>query len=307
MPDGKPVATPFPNPSPGFLDASVQFSPNSQHLAYVAFDGTTYQLTVDGKAVGAKYQAIGSVAYSPNGRHLALSGLTSSGWQVVEDNKVIGGNHAFQPSFQFSPNSQHLAIVTGDALGQQVLEDGQPVDALHESVSLVVFSPDSTHLGSIVQDPYGWRVLQDGKFLGGTYFTAPTQLAFSPDNKHFAFTAPLNTGNVVLEGLVLPAAPAKVTFKTQPRGVRAANEFLAPFAVQVLDHFGNPINTPVTLTLVVATPGLHAAFSGKSVLTVTPVKGVATFGKVALDAPGKYRIVAFDGAATAESKDFSVG
>ena len=57
----------------------------------------------------------------------------------------------------------------------------------------------------------------------------------------------------------------------------------------------------------IVTPGLHADFSKGRVLTVTPVNGVATFHKVALDAKGTYRLVAFDGAATAESKPFTVG
>jgi hypothetical protein len=106
---------------------------------------------------------------------------------------------------------------------------------------------------------------------------------------------------------VQPGPTATVRFLTQPHGTSAPNQFLAPFAVQVLDHFGNRVNANVTLSIIVVQPGLHAHFGTGSVTSVTAVNGVATFRRVSISVAGQYRLVAHVGTVTATSALFSVG
>jgi hypothetical protein len=116
-----------------------------------------------------------------------------------------------------------------------------------------------------------------------------------------------NTGTQTCTLTVKAGVAARVKYQSQPRGVSAVNHFLAPFAVGVLDRFGNPVNAPVSLTLVVVKPGLHAGAGPGSVTQVTAVNGVAKFSKVSVSVKGTYRLVAHVGSLSVESNLFTVG
>jgi hypothetical protein len=98
----------------------------------------------------------------------------------------------------------------------------------------------------------------------------------------------------------------RLTYPSQPNSGHV-DHFLAPFAVEVLDKFGNRVDAPVSLTLVVVKNGLHAKFGPGSVTRLTAVNGVATFSKVSITVKGTYRLVAHVGSLTVESSSFTVG
>jgi hypothetical protein len=106
-------------------------------------------------------------------------------------------------------------------------------------------------------------------------------------------------------GPTAPGPAAQVSFPTPLKGARAGR-FLAPFAVLVVDQNGNPVNGPVTLTVVSVKKHGHARFGRGSVTQVTAVNGVARLLKVSISPKGKYRLIAHAGSVTAESGIFSV-
>ncbi len=87
--DGKRVGGIYPNPPNGGMfyyapPASPTFSADGRHLAFAAFDGKSYQVVIDGKAVSSKYKAINQVDFSPDNKHYAFTAQLKTGEEVLQ-------------------------------------------------------------------------------------------------------------------------------------------------------------------------------------------------------------------------------
>lgn len=81
-------------------------SPDGQHTAYWAFDGTHETVVVDGVA-GKAYDAIGTLVFSPDSRHLAVEARLGPQWRLVVDG-VEGPEYTPPRGFPVDRDSRHL-------------------------------------------------------------------------------------------------------------------------------------------------------------------------------------------------------
>jgi hypothetical protein len=106
---------------------------------------------------------------------------------------------------------------------------------------------------------------------------------------------------------VRQGAPARLVFLTQPSGAPVGG-FLDPIQVLVLDKFGNRVSGKVVRQVLV--PIADPRPAGTTPANVAPamaVNGVATFSRVTVPAPGRYRMQARVGVIEVFSKPFDVG
>src|SRR4051794_38300979 len=73
--------------------ASIQFSPDSKHLAFEAIDTGSKYVVEDGKMVGGLHKNVADILFSPDGNHLAFIAVDNGSQYVVEDGKMVGGLH----------------------------------------------------------------------------------------------------------------------------------------------------------------------------------------------------------------------
>lgn len=100
---------------------------------------------------------------------------------------------------------------------------------------------------------------------------------------------------------VIPAAPKKISFVTQPGPATHGTPFST--SVKVVDAYGNAeINSPVVLT----SKGQKGASALSGTTTVDTVNGVADFDNLLLATAGDYTLTATDGKLKATSKKFVV-
>jgi hypothetical protein len=154
--------------------------------------------------------------------------------------------------------------------------------------------------------PTGITLNQSTGALTGTATVAGTYhfTVKAVDSSIAAFGGPYSaTQNYTL--VVQPDVASTVTFQVQPAAGHV-NQFVAPFKVQVKDRFGNLVNGPVSLRLVVVSGGHNAQFTTASITLVTAVGGVATFNAVGITAAGTYELVAQAGQVSATSHSFVV-
>lgn len=93
---------------------------------------------------------------------------------------------------------------------------------------------------------------------------------------------------------VSPAAASKLVWTAAPGATAVAGTTLSSIVVTVEDAFGNVVtadNSTVTLTM-----SSQSFSTGASTATATVVNGVATFGNLAINTTGSYRITASDSA-----------
>ena len=122
----------------------------------------------------------------------------------------------FDWSLTYSPDSQHLAF-SGRRGGQLAIWlDGQPApcDIPFKDCpngKAICFSPDSKRLAFIVNTGTALHWVVDGKAdPGAKSFHSPLGLDFSPDSKHYAYSASGDAGEgirVVVDGVVRAKHP----------------------------------------------------------------------------------------------------
>jgi hypothetical protein len=163
-------------------------------------------LLVDGKTTPLGFHGGGEVGFSPDGTHYAYmagDGLTS---HIVIDgtpqtNSVFNGNRINvangnpAPTFLFSPDSKHIAHFSNappnTPPGHGVFLDGKFILSAVEGGDMCLsFSPDSKHLIWVYRIPGaqgGLRLVVDGKPIvnftppGNVFLTVREWLDFNPD------------------------------------------------------------------------------------------------------------------------------
>jgi hypothetical protein len=148
----------------------LTMSEDCRHVAYRAHDEGKWWVVRDG-VPGRKYDDVSSMMFSPNGEHLAYVARTGSNSCVVLD-ELQGDPFSSIPEltkqywpFVFSENSQHLAYIgSSDGRNYCVVVDGKrgPMfdEVLHHSFS---FSDNSEHYTYAARRDGKGIVVKDGK------------------------------------------------------------------------------------------------------------------------------------------------
>lgn len=196
------------------------------------------KLLVDGKTTPLGFHGGGEVGFSPDGAHyayLAGDGLTShlvvdgtpQTKSVFSGNRINIASAGSSPTFLFSPDSKHIAQFSSappDAPpGHGVFLDGKFILSSAEGGDMCLsFSPDSKHLAWIYRIPGaqgGLRLVVDGKpvvnFIspGSVFLTVRQWLDFNPDGS-ISFLAQDNSS---LKRITV-TLPAELTLDTMSGG-----------------------------------------------------------------------------------------
>ena len=236
-PDGKRLAYIVSKPVLGFLPPkifavvdgeeqksyelveAIQFSPDSEHLAYDADKKWNRESVVvlDGKE-SKTCAGLSGKAFSPDGNQLAFiahqrpdKNPESTGTDFVVVNGKEGKPYqSISSLLRFSPDSKHLAYLAGKGSSGVKVLVRDDIETKFAHLHLGSFSPDSQHLACVGLFETNWLVLIDGKKLEPQVrlaakergFSPVNDLTFSPDSRHVAYISRGTETNwlVVLDG-----------------------------------------------------------------------------------------------------------
>jgi Tol biopolymer transport system component len=183
------------------LVESLRFSPDSRHVAYVAYHrdlaSEGYRVFLD-QDESNLYEGVlrGHPQFSPDGKRLVYAFLRGEKWRMVLDFKKEDPPYDdIASTFPvFSPDSKRVAYAARRDGHWHLLVDGQegpPCDYLLALGSF--FSPDSRHVGYAAVREGRAQVIIDGKPGTACDLIWPSGAPlFSPDSKHYAYIASLN-------------------------------------------------------------------------------------------------------------------
>lgn len=173
-------------------DVQPLFSPDGNHLLYVASPGPKKMcLVVDGKE-GPGYEGIagGTPNFSPDSKRVAYA--ASSGGKVfaVVDGKAGPPYERLRLPPIFGPDSVHVVYIAGNGSQYLLVLDGVegPKFDLFTDGS-VVFSPDGKHPAYAGRRGKQWVMMLDGKEQRTFDLIAGESIRFSPDSQHLAYVA----------------------------------------------------------------------------------------------------------------------
>ncbi len=201
--------------------AGLRFSPDSQHLVYVATQkGKGVVVVRDGEVISKKYDMItfSTPIFSPDSRHIAFGAMANGKWFAVKDGIEEGPFDGFViGTMTFSPNSRlSYAYYSGQLRGRKpiggkctVIIDRKKVAEYDQNKreSIVEkslrFSLDSNRFAyGAVRNGKFFPVV-DGKEFHG-YNRIGANILFTPDSRQFAYLVSddMNTWNVMIDGQI---------------------------------------------------------------------------------------------------------
>ena len=161
---------------------TLRFSPDSKRFAFVASNGLSSFVVVDGEELAAN--GIRHFQFSPDGRRFAFDSYAGhgQGWVAVVDGKPGPKLHDLpQASLTFSPDGTRVAYSGSVGIGGSTAV----IDGEEHKIPVGAFQPRA------VKDAYAWRGVAKRYFV------------FSPDGKRLAFVNSLHgsgKGVVMLDG-----------------------------------------------------------------------------------------------------------
>ncbi len=202
------------------------FSPDSQHVAYVAELGGRQFMVVDG-VQGEQYDEINGFVFSPDSKHLAyVAELGGRQFMVVDG--VQSEQYDGISGFVFSPDSKHLAYVTELGGKQFMVVDGVQAEQ-YDGISGFVFSPDSNHLAYLAYSEGRLLVIVDGVEEEAPYGSV-FSLNFSPDSKRLAYYVAVPTLINRLTGGFLSRSSKSFGFLYGEKGKKYGNAQVLVFS-----------------------------------------------------------------------------
>ena len=179
----------------------IYFSPNNKHFAYAVAENGTYFFVVDGQEE-KKYDEASGFTFSPDSEHYAYAARKNKEGYIIFDG-MEQKKYNWVESPTFSPDSErfaYVAIDTGEGFGFYnqfiahaaiegryfVISDGKE-QKKYERIFNLTFSPDSKHFAYTAKQGENWLVVFDG--TEQKKYNDIGELTFSPDGKHFAYTA----------------------------------------------------------------------------------------------------------------------
>jgi hypothetical protein len=189
-----------------------EFSPDSNHFAYVAEKNKKWFVVVDGKESGNKYDAIDQLVWSPDNstlvyvategtKQVLVNGTTTS--QEYDTIYTVNGE-----GIVFSPDGERLAYVamdeTNNYVHYYVVLDGKENGPYSKVPQNLMFSPDSNHFAYFATTSSTQAVFLDGQALNPSAgLNSPNlmsvPLAFSPDSKNFVYAGEINDKYSIVE------------------------------------------------------------------------------------------------------------
>ena len=177
----------------------IQFSPDSQRLAFVSEAYNAVSVVLDGVPGPPVFSLIGPPVFSPNSRHLAYAAsLLDKANSKTKDFVVVDGvdqklhpvNDYKSSGIVFSADGEHYAYLSESNGRACAVVDGKPGPAYMGRAmanSLIVSSNGNRTAWLLRISPSGAAVVVDGK--AQTRFDAiePASLRFSPDGQHCAY------------------------------------------------------------------------------------------------------------------------
>jgi Tol biopolymer transport system component len=179
---------------------SLSFSPDGQHVAYVARTGKKWRYVLNGQE-GPAFNEVTAAAFSPDSRHLAYAARQGKTWTMTIDGELGGvGANASSALWTglpgFSPDGQRLVYCRwASKEGTTVVLDGKEGPFYHH-VHGLVFSADSRRLAyagvKFVKNGTEGRILVDTQegplfkglpplVVGRVLLDAPTPQTLYPD------------------------------------------------------------------------------------------------------------------------------
>ncbi|MBN1516607.1 PD40 domain-containing protein [Candidatus Sumerlaeota bacterium] len=193
------------------VQGKLQFSPDSERLAYVVIKNTgnknpvtkmgKWVAIIDGKP-GKEYDFIGkNIVFSPDSKRVAyVAGYVKSEEDLKKNEGLFdlrlvmdgeeGLLHENISSFSpvFSPDSKRVAYVAKKDSKSAVIIDGEEVGAYDKvGMGRPVFSPDSLRMGFVAYDEGKWFVVIDGEAGPRHERVSENSLVFSPDSQRYAY------------------------------------------------------------------------------------------------------------------------
>ncbi|MDE3246987.1 MAG: PD40 domain-containing protein, partial [Acidobacteriota bacterium] len=129
------------------IGGQLAFSPDSQHLAYIAYSARGRgHVVVDGRA-WPEYVRFGHPVFSPNSEHVAVACYRPppvGGMVVLLDGKEVGGTESWESaSFAFRPSRSDLVAVGGLGGGFACFGMKVDQDPNHRFATLASYKGDS--------------------------------------------------------------------------------------------------------------------------------------------------------------------
>ena len=162
------------------------FSPDSQHFAYHAKIGEQVVIILDGQILDNKFEASYNPVFSPDSQRLAYIASLNEERFFVVDGTEDPAYEGFIHGLTFSPNSQRYAyrIETDD---KYVMVIDGVIQEGHNVRSSPVFSPNSQHIAYMTFDGDSYYLVLDGKEIED--YDSISNINFSPDSNHILFIA----------------------------------------------------------------------------------------------------------------------
>ena len=182
--------------------SDVKFSANSQRLVSGSYTGPAQLWNVTNGALIRSFNIPGdhviAVALSPDGTRLAGGGSNGKHWlwRVSDGGTIRSNNFPGNAAFgeiSYANNGSMYVLARGDSAAVTIINstNGIGIRGLFDTDSFarnIQFSPDSTLVGFSDGSMKLWRA-SDGELLLSE-FSSFGAVAFTPDNKYFAYANP---------------------------------------------------------------------------------------------------------------------
>jgi len=133
--------------------AELIFSPDSQHVAYMAQQSGKFFVVVDGKRAlpNSEFFSISKPVFSPDSQRVAyMARQFDKQIMVVVDGKYGPYFDDINGFIKFSPDSKRVAYMAVRNGNHFMVVDGKPGPA-YDSIGTFFFSPDSKHVAYVAQ------------------------------------------------------------------------------------------------------------------------------------------------------------
>ena len=221
-----------------------------------------------------------------------LSGLTSSTFTV-------------NPT---TANQLFLSVLPSNATAGSAISPAVQVQVLDMYENLV--STDNSDLVgmAVASGPGSWASGSTTSVTVSNGVAIFSNLVLDTVGTYTLSAAATGLGSVISNFFTVSAASAsRLSFLVQPSNVSAGSALSPAVQVQLLDQYGNPVNTDNS-DQVKMTAGGPGSLAGSSATKVTSANGVAVFSNLVLDTAGTYTLsAAATGFSGTTSATFTVG